>query len=80
MSKAKKSPPRFHVGDWVSFLAGVRQATGQVVEDRGPIGVQGRRLYRIRWELAPDVVNVFEHPEEYLEAAAAPNQAKATQA
>lgn len=36
------------VGDLVSFRVGQRQLRGRVIEDRGPIGVGGRRLLRIR--------------------------------
>jgi hypothetical protein len=41
---------------------------GEVVEDRGPIGVRGRRLYAVR--LHPDPWNelTIEMPEEELEA------------
>ena len=37
----------FHVGDQVVFKYGVRDISGRIVEDRGNIGVGGRRLYRI---------------------------------
>jgi hypothetical protein len=45
---------RFHVGDSVRFLFGVSKVDGTVVEDRGPLGVGGRRLYRIRFQFAAD--------------------------
>jgi hypothetical protein len=34
MSSAKKSPPRFHVGDWVKFAYGPRKVSAKIVEDR----------------------------------------------
>ena len=39
--------PRFHVGDRVQFQLGRRIVQGVVKEDRGPIGVKGRRLYAV---------------------------------
>jgi hypothetical protein len=72
MSKVKKSVPRFRVGDWVSFLYGVRRPVAQIIEDRGPLGVKGRRLYGIQFELAPEVTSYIEMPEDLLELAKAP--------
>jgi hypothetical protein len=74
MSAHKKTASRFRVGDWVAFLYGTKKAFAQVVEDRGPIGVQGRRLYRIRLFHNSDEPDAFEMPEEYLEAAPAPEK------
>ena len=53
MSKAS-GEKRFRVGDQVRFLFGVSKVEGTIVEDRGPIGVGGRRLYRIRFQFAAD--------------------------
>jgi hypothetical protein len=41
--------PSVHVGDRVRFALGAGTATGIVREDRGPIGVGGRRLFRIQF-------------------------------
>jgi hypothetical protein len=41
----------------------------QVVEDRGPIGYRGRRLYGVRLDFALGESTTFEVPEEDLEAA-----------
>jgi hypothetical protein len=41
---------RVAVGDDVRFHVGVHAITGKVREDRGPIGVGGRRLYLIAYE------------------------------
>ena len=50
-SRNSKSVPRFHVGDRVQFEwgAGMGRHTvwGTIVEDRGLIGINGRRLYHI---------------------------------
>ena len=43
----------YHVGDRVVFRFGATDRTGVVIEDRGSIGVGGRRLFRIRSEDDP---------------------------
>jgi hypothetical protein len=52
-SKAKKKTAarRSRVGDRVTFKYGTSRLTGTIVEDRGNIGVGGRRLYTIRFKL-----------------------------
>lgn len=40
---------RFRKGDRVQFHLGTRTVTGVVREDRGPIGVGGRRLYAVEF-------------------------------
>ena len=47
MSSTKRPPPRFHVGDWVKFDYGPRKVSAKIVEDRGPLGLHGRRIYRV---------------------------------
>jgi len=47
MSSANKKPPLFHVGDWVKFDYGPKKDFGRIVEDRGLLGIGGRRLYRV---------------------------------
>ena len=42
-------PPR--VGAKVKLLLAGREITATVVEDRGPVGVKGRRLLRVRLDL-----------------------------
>jgi hypothetical protein len=69
MGKVKRQPARFRVGSWVSLLYGPRTVLAQVVEDRGPLGWRGRRLYGIRLELSHGVVITLEVPEEDLLAA-----------
>jgi hypothetical protein len=73
LKPVKESPPRFRVGDWVSLLYGPKRRVAQVVEDRGPFGVNGRRLYGIRLEVGPDYVATPALPEELLDPAEAPN-------
>ena len=46
--------PRFQVGDQILFTAGTRTIQGVVTEDRGPIGVKGRQLYRVEFREGAD--------------------------
>jgi hypothetical protein len=63
MNSARDRSPRFRVGDLVKYSTGKQTVVAKVIEDRGPIGVNGRRLFRIQEELGQD----YELPEEYLE-------------
>jgi hypothetical protein len=65
-----KTPGKFRVGDRVRLLHGFDGLVGEVVEDRGAIGVRGRRLYAVK--LQPDQWNelITEVPEESLAAVA----------
>ena len=69
MSSATKSDPRFRAGDWVSYPVGFRRALAQVVEDRGPVGTQGRRLYQLQIDRGEDGGTSIEVPEADLEPA-----------
>lgn len=69
MSTATKIAPRFRVGSWVSYLFGFRRVLGQVVEDRGMLGLQGRRLYSLAIGQDEDEVRTTVVPEDDLEAA-----------
>ena len=75
MNKTKKTKARFKVGDWVSFRYGVRDVVVQIIEDRGPIGYQGRRLYRIEMPREDNEPDRFEAAEEGMTLAAPPDQA-----
>jgi len=76
MRASKKLARRFRVGDWVSFEYGLRRVTAQIVEDRGTLGVHGRRLYRVRPVPSRDESLDFEIPEEELDAATEPDEVK----
>jgi hypothetical protein len=76
MSTRKKAAGRFRVGDWVTFPYGTRNAFAQVVEDRGPLGVKGRWIYRIRRFLDDNEPDSFELPEDLIQAAPAPAKAE----
>jgi hypothetical protein len=67
MSIAKKRAPRFRVGDPVRFLYGNEKVAGEILEDRGPLGEYGRRLYRVRINAGRDDESSFEIPEEDIE-------------
>lgn len=62
----KTMPPRFRLGDWVTFQYGVRPVFAQIIEDRGPIGADGRRLYRIRLDQDLNEPVSFEMPEDEM--------------
>lgn len=44
---------QFRKGDRVMFRLGIRSVQGEVKEDRGPIGVRGRRLYLVEFRSEP---------------------------
>jgi len=56
-----------HVGDKVRLRSGARSITGQVREDRGPIGIGGRRLYLVVYELGKDNWHRIELPAAEIE-------------
>ncbi len=62
------SKPTFQVGQRVNFKFGTRDMQGVVKEDRGPIGMKGRVLYRIEFRFdaeAPDL-SYIELPADRL--------------
>jgi hypothetical protein len=69
MNTIKTPPPKFRLGDWVTFRYGAEQVFAQIIEDRGPLGVNRRRLYRIRFNQDLDEPIAFEMPEDDLEKA-----------
>jgi len=69
MQVPEKTPGKFRVGDRVRILHGFRGVIGEIVEDRGPIGVRGRRLYAVKMRLDEWNEHTTELPEESLEAA-----------
>lgn len=48
---------RYHKGDCVAFQFGPRSLQGCVKEDRGPIGVKGRRLYLVEFYFGHDLTS-----------------------
>ena len=57
----------FHVGNTVRFKFGPNRASGVIKEDRGPIGIGGRRLYLIQFSLEPGFPFLIELPASELE-------------
>jgi hypothetical protein len=72
MSKTKGTTPRFRVGDWVSFTLGAIHVVARIIEDRGPLGVGGRRLYRIETQFEDGEMDRFEVREDDLSPATPP--------
>jgi len=66
---AKK--PRLRVGSPVTLRLGRRTVEGQVVEDRGLIGVGRRRIYSVELRLGHDEPFVVELPADQIEKAPA---------
>lgn len=58
--------PRFKYGDRVKYHFGQHDLDAVVVEDRGGLGIGGRRLYGIRFYLSPDDIAYTEVPAEKL--------------
>lgn len=66
-TSTKASPKSPRVGNRVSFIWGFSPLEGKIVEDRGAIGVGGRRLYRIVAPIEPGDEIVLELPESEFE-------------
>lgn len=58
----------FRVGDRVRFDLGPRRFTGTIVEDRGALGYQGRRLFRVEIPMDPDQPMNMTLAEDEMEA------------
>ena len=72
MGKLIKTKPRFKVGDWVFYPFVREKIRARILEDRGQLGHQGRRLYRIEIQLTDCEPDRFEAAEEDLTPAAPP--------
>ncbi len=68
MQVPEKTPGKFRVGDRVRILHGYRGMIADVIEDRGRIGVGGRRLYTVKLRLDEWNEHTTELPEQSLEA------------
>ena len=67
---------QFHVGDSVWVPVGRGKSAGVIVEDRGPIGVGRRRLYRIEVARDPFDPMTVELPADDFEAITETNRPK----
>jgi len=68
-SSKRSRPARLGVGDRVSFTFGGDRVEGVIVEDRGALGVGGKRVLTVRVQLDPWNTHVFEMPEDAFRAA-----------
>lgn len=66
MKTIPRQPPT-QIGDRVKIDFGRRQLTGAVVEDRGAIGVQGRRIFVVSVPMDPMDPMLVELPEDEFE-------------
>ncbi len=68
MSAAKTRSARIRVGDWVTYAerGGLEPKAMQVIEDRGRLGVRGRRILRVTIENYECEPTETEIPEEEL--------------
>jgi hypothetical protein len=60
--QAALNPGPFGEGDRVRLLWGVTPVEGIVIEDRGNLGIGGRRIYRVRVQL-DDITEPMETEE-----------------
>jgi len=58
---------KLRVGQTIRFRLGSRVVLGVIREDRGPIGVGGRHLYLISYELGKDNPYMIELPADEFE-------------
>jgi hypothetical protein len=61
------SSPVVRVGDKVRIRLGARSFVGEVREDRGPIGLGGRHLYDVVYEMGKGNLYVIELPGDEIE-------------
>jgi hypothetical protein len=62
-------PPQFRVGTDVQFRLGSHVVRGKVTEYRGPLASGRQHLYRVEVPLYANDIQIYELPEEELEAA-----------
>lgn len=63
----KKVQPAFRVGDRVTVGLGRRRVHGVITEDRGPLGIHGRRLFQVTVPVEPDEPMLMERDEDEIE-------------
>lgn len=59
--------PAFHVGDRALLHYGREDVEVEVIEERGPIGLRGRRLVRVRMPVPASDPVELEVPESELQ-------------
>jgi hypothetical protein len=73
MQIPRKTRGKFKVGDRVRLLHAWRGVIAEVVEDRGPLGVGGRRLYGVKFRADEWYEMTTEMPEDSLETVESPS-------
>jgi hypothetical protein len=63
-----QAPGKYRVGQAVRIKHGFRGMIGEIIEDRGPLGVHGRRLYTVKLRLDPWNEHIDQMPEDSIEA------------
>lgn len=63
-------PPRYKVGDKVKFMYVTIPVVGEITEDRGPLGIKGRRLYGVRYSRPDSDPSYTELGEDEMEPVA----------
>ncbi len=71
MNSTKKKSSSFHLGDKVLIEMGRRTFTGEIVEDRGFLGVRGKHLFRVQVPMEPYDPMTMEVTEDEMKAAPA---------
>lgn len=77
--QAAREPGPFREGDRVRLLWGFTPVEGDIIEDRGNLGLQGRRLYVIRVQLDDQIsppMDIAMEAEELTLVAKAPTLAR----
>ena len=74
MSTTKTKKARLKVWSWVSFPYSSGKSFAQIIEDRGPLGIKGRRIYRIRFEIEGTEDDSFEVSEDDVEPVPPPDK------
>lgn len=70
MTRSAQRKAKIGVGTVVKFMFGVSEVEATVIEDRGPVGVRGRRILRVRLEIEASDPLEFEVPEDDVHVAA----------
>ena len=71
---SKTRPASLKVGQRVIVRFGDRTVRAVLIEDRGTIGIGGRRLWRVRTASASEPPREFEMPADELTPAASPRR------
>ncbi len=69
-TEPKAPPARYRVGDKVKFMYVTIPVVGEITEDRGPLGIKGRRLYGVRYSRPDTDPSYIELGEDEMEPAA----------